>query len=157
MQQNADDPPPSRIPWPPILIVATLIAGRGLDLAAGGALELPAAVSSLGVALIVLALAGDAWCARTLWRRGTTILPHRAVSSLATDGPYRFSRNPIYVSHVALTFGVGLLLRSGGVALLIPLLVFALVKLAIEPEERHLLRKFGDEFSAYARRVRRWI
>lgn len=151
------DTPPSRIPWPPILIVATLIAGRGLDIAAGHSLALPGAAVTIGALIIVLAVANDVWCAGMFWRHKTTIMPHRAVSSLITDGPYRFSRNPIYVSHVALTFGIALLMRSAGVALLIPVLVYALAKLAIEPEERHLALKFGDEFQNYARRVRRWL
>jgi protein-S-isoprenylcysteine O-methyltransferase Ste14 len=154
------DEPPSRIPWPPILIVATILAGRALDVMAAhslGFFAMAPFLRYLGAAIIALALLNDVWCARALWRRNTTILPHRAVSALVTDGPYRFSRNPIYVSHVAVTIGIGLLLRSPGIVILSPLLVLALAKLAIEPEERHLMRKFGPDFRAYLARTRRWL
>ena len=106
---------------------------------------------------VAAALALDIWCVRTLAHRETTILPHRAASKLATDGPFRFSRNPIYVSHVAIVLGLGLLLGSPFAVLLTPLLAFGLQKLAVEPEERHLIGKFGDDYRAYMARTRRWL
>lgn len=154
------DPPPAHAPWPPILLAATLAAGATLDQLSGGAFKscvsFPAAVA-LGGAIVALALANDIWCAMVLARHKTTILPHRAASRLATDGPFQWSRNPIYVSHVAIVFGLGLLLKSPFTILLTPLLAFALAKLSIEPEERHLVRKFGDEYQAYMARTRRWL
>jgi protein-S-isoprenylcysteine O-methyltransferase Ste14 len=74
-----------------------------------------------------------------------------------TEGPFRFSRNPIYVSHVALIFGLGLFLGSPFTLLLTPLLAIGLTKLAIEPEERHLLEKFGGDYRSYMARTRRWL
>ncbi len=74
-----------------------------------------------------------------------------------TSGPFSVSRNPIYVSHVALTAGVGLLLGSVGVLLLTPTLAYALTKLSIEPEERHLEAQFAGAFRDYAARTRRWL
>jgi len=149
--------PPARVPWPPLLIVATLLFGRALDGLAPILPILPQEARVLGLVLLALALANDLLCARALARHRTTILPHRAATSLVTDGPYRFSRNPIYVSHVATTLGVGLLLHSPGVLVLTPLLVVALSRLAILPEERHLAKKFGAEFAAYAARTPRWL
>lgn len=152
--------PPSRIPWPPILMGLTLAAGLALDAATGASL-IDRASSPLpqlaGAAIVVLALANDVWCFRILSRNQTTIMPHRAASSLVTEGPFRFSRNPIYVSHVALIFGLGLFLGSPFTLLLTPLLAFGLTKLAIEPEERHLLGKFGDDYRSYMARTRRWL
>ena len=155
----ADDAP-ARAPWPPILIVLTLLAGGALDRLSGGAfaslVAFPGA-ALLGGLIVALALANDLWCAAVFARLGTTILPHRAASKLATDGPFGFSRNPIYVSHVAIVLGLGLLLRSPFTVLLTPLLAFGLQKLAVEPEERHLLGKFGDDYRAYMARTRRWL
>jgi hypothetical protein len=83
------DVPPARAPWPPILIVVTLIAGRGLDALTGGAfaglVSFPGA-PLLGGLIVALALANDVWCALTFARLNTTILPHRAASRLATEG-----------------------------------------------------------------------
>lgn len=152
--------PPARAPWPPILIAAAILAGIALDHASGGALRgalaFPGATAAGGV-LVALALANDLWCALIFQRRGTTIMPHRAASALATEGPFRWSRNPIYVSHVAVVLGVGLLIGSPFTILLAPLLAVGLQKLSIEPEERHLLRKFGDDYRAYMARTRRWL
>ncbi len=155
-----DAPPPARAPWPPLLIAAALVVGRAFDWMTGGALEefvaFPGALV-LGGLIVAAALANDLWCALVFARLRTTILPHRAASALATQGPFRFSRNPIYVSHVAVVFGLGLLLGSPFVVLLTPLLAFGLQKLSVEPEERHLLRKFGDDYLAYMARTRRWL
>ncbi|MFZ3180787.1 MAG: isoprenylcysteine carboxylmethyltransferase family protein [Methylocystis silviterrae] len=152
--------PPSRIPWPPILMGLTLAAGLALDAATGASLIDRASspiTQAAGAAIVVLALANDVWCFRILSRHQTTIMPHRAASFLVTEGPFGFSRNPIYVSHVALIFGLGLFLGSPFTLLLTPVLAFGLTKLAIEPEERHLLGKFGDGYRSYMARTRRWL
>jgi protein-S-isoprenylcysteine O-methyltransferase Ste14 len=160
ISSTQDDPPPARLPWPPILVAAALLGGIALDRASGGALKdlvsFPGAMA-LGGAIVALALANDVWCAATLARRKTTILPHRAASALATDGPFRWSRNPIYISHVAVVFGLALLVGSPFAALSTPLLAFGLHKFSVEPEERHLLGKFGDDYRAYMARTRRWL
>lgn len=153
-------PPPARTPWPPILIALTIVAGLALDRMSGGGLAkflaFPGA-QLLGGLIVALALVNDFWCALVLARHETTIMPHRAASRLVTEGPFRWSRNPIYVSHVAIVIGVALLISSPFVALLAPVLAFGLQKLAIEPEERHLLLKFGDDYRAYMARTRRWL
>jgi len=154
------DPPPARAPWPPILMAAVVIAGRAMDALSAGAFEAllsSSFVAVIGVVIVALALANDMWCAMTLARHRTTIMPHRAASHLATDGPFSRSRNPIYVSHVAVIFGLGLLMKSPFTILLTPLLAVGLTKLSIEPEERHLQRKFGDDYCAYMARTRRWL
>ncbi len=152
----SQDKPPSSIPWPPLLIASAILGGRGLDLVFALP-ALPAAAAYAGGALVALAVGNDIWCARIFRRHNTTILPHRAVSALVTSGPYRYSRNPIYISHVALTLGLALLMGSLGVAALTPVLAVALTKLSILPEERHLAEKFGAEFRAYAARTPRWL
>lgn len=151
------DTPPSRIPWPPLLFLAVLLAGLALDHLAPAPF-LPRAPSRfVGAIVVALALANDVWCALTLRRHETTIAPHRAVTAMVTSGPYRRSRNPIYIAEIALTLGVALLIGSFWIALLAPVLFFALTKLAIEPEERHLRAKFGAEFERYAARTPRWL
>ena len=156
-QWDASERPPSRAPWPPMLLALAVLCGLALD----RLLPLPALpfahVRDAGAAVVVLALANDVWCGLTLRRRGTTFLPHRATTTLVTDGPYRYTRNPMYVSELALALGLALLLASPWLALSTPLLFFALTKLAIEPEERHLRAKFGAEFERYAAQTPRWL
>lgn len=151
------DEPPSRIPWPPLLMLATIGAGAILDALLPAPFPLPDAARAIGATIIVAALANDIWCAMLMARHKTTIRPDRAVSNLVTQGPFRRSRNPIYVSHVALVFGLGLVLGSLWTILLSPALAIGLTKLAIEPEERHLFKKFGSRFDAYVAQTRRWL
>jgi protein-S-isoprenylcysteine O-methyltransferase Ste14 len=139
------------------LFIAVIVGGRTLDHWLPTPWIPPGPAHLAGTALIVLGLANDVWCALTLSRHSTTILPHRPVETLVTSGPYRYSRNPIYISELALTLGVGLLLRSPAMVLLIPVLFFALTKLAIEPEERHLREKFGEAFERFRARTPRWL
>jgi protein-S-isoprenylcysteine O-methyltransferase Ste14 len=150
------DEPPTRIPWPPILILATVATGLLLDQLAPLA-QVNWIAKTTGGAIVMLALANEIWCATFFRRYRTTILPHRAVSMLITNGPYRLSRNPIYLSHVAFTFGLGLVLGSPWIVVLTPALILGLSVLAIMPEERHLSRKFGSVFAAYAARTPRWL
>jgi protein-S-isoprenylcysteine O-methyltransferase Ste14 len=110
-----------------------------------------------GVALVV---AGAALGASGLWtfrRRGTTHHPHGEPRALVTTGPYRRTRNPMYVGVTTVLLGV--LLWSGSAWFLLPPLGFVLWidRLQIPYEERKLSRLFGDEYEAYRRRVRRWL
>lgn len=150
---------PARLPWPPIFIAATVALGIVLDKLFGWS---PAFMATqpmrlIGVAMIAIAFANDLWCARHFMRRRTTILPHRAAAALVTDGPFRFSRNPIYISHLVTTAGIGLLIASPFTVLLTPVLAAALTKFSIEPEERHLEASFGDDYRAYMARTPRWL
>jgi protein-S-isoprenylcysteine O-methyltransferase Ste14 len=152
--------PPARLPWPPILMATAIALGLGLGKVAGEGLNEAfdtAALHALGIVLIMMSLTLDLWCARALARSDTTILPHRAATSLVTEGPYGFSRNPIYIAHIALTLGLGLLLAAPFVVALVPLLAAGLQKLSIEPEERHLQDKFGEDYHAYLARTPRWL
>jgi|APFre7841882630_1041343.scaffolds.fasta_scaffold36364_2 protein-S-isoprenylcysteine O-methyltransferase Ste14 len=144
----------NRIPWPPILFVATIAFGLLLNRLAP--VSLTPRLQGVGAVLVALALLSDIWCARELWRHRTTIQPHRAVSTLVTTGPYRWSRNPIYVSHIVLTAALGLLLGNLWILLLTPVMICGRAQLSIAPEEAYLARKFGAAFADYAARTRRW-
>ena len=81
----------------------------------------------------------------------------RQVSRLITSGVYRFTRNPVNLGFVLIL--VGILLNAGSYwgILLAPVLVILLNRLVIEREEEYLAQKFGDEYSRYKSKVRRWI
>jgi protein-S-isoprenylcysteine O-methyltransferase Ste14 len=154
------DCPPVRFPWPPFLILVTVVSGVMLDSITGGVMKeffTTTLLRTMGGVLIGGALALEVWSLRTLKNKKTTIWPHRSSSSLAVNGPYRFSRNPIYIAHVTFTLGIGLLVASPFIVLLTPLLAFGDQKLAIEPEERHLLAKFGEDFRTYLLQTPRWL
>jgi protein-S-isoprenylcysteine O-methyltransferase Ste14 len=87
----------------------------------------------------------------------TTIKPYETSSALVTGGPYRFSRNPIYLGMVLFLVGLNLGLGSWSPLLAIPAFAFIIERRFIRAEEAALLRRFGDEYETYRRRVRRWI
>ena len=90
-------------------------------------------------------------------RSKTSIVPIRPAEALVLSGPYRYTRNPMYVSLAFLTIGCGLLLATWWpIVLLVPTLVIVQL-VVILPEERYLRRRFDAAYEAYTRRVRRWL
>ena len=78
-------------------------------------------------------------------------------AALITSGPYRFSRNPLYLGgNVFIFFGAALLLGSP-TALIVTALHIPLIDRLIRREEQQLEQSFGDEWRSYKRRVRRWL
>lgn len=90
-------------------------------------------------------------------RAGTSIIPNKPVSAFVVSGPYRFTRNPMYVSLAALYLGVALILNSWWPVPLLPFVLFGIERLVIAREERYLRERFPVEYPAYCSRVRRWL
>ena len=90
-------------------------------------------------------------------RAGTTLNVHKPATALITEGPYRFSRNPIYVSLTLLYLGVGILLDQGWSLILVAPVFLVMNIWVVSREERHLEASFGDEYLRYKAAVRRWI
>lgn len=103
----------------------------------------------------VAVLAGPA--ARALTRRGTTLHPFGEPTVLVIDGPYRYSRNPLYLSLAVLLVGVALFLGSLTPFIVVPVFVWAVSTAFIRREEAALVAAFGDPYRDYCRRVRRWL
>lgn len=83
--------------------------------------------------------------------------PWLPTPEIITEGPYQLTRNPIYLGLVLIMVGIGYFVGNGWFAITGVLAALVVQKLAIEPEEAYLERKFGDDYRAYKRRVRRWI
>ena len=97
------------------------------------------------------------WFARTMHGADTTLRIDKPVSSLVEDGPFRYSRNPGYLSLTMLYAGIAILRNALWAILLLPLVLYVMKREVIEREERYLQRTFGEEYLAYKRRVRRWV
>jgi len=80
-----------------------------------------------------------------------------SVSALVTRGPYRFSRNPLYVALLAALLGFALILDDGWLVLGLPILLVLLDRLVVRREEQFLSGLFGAEYAAYCKSVRRWL
>ena len=88
---------------------------------------------------------------------GTDVNPSLPATTLVIDGPFRFSRNPMYVARTILYLGLGLLMNALCVlAALVPLLLVMQYGV-ITREERYLEAKFGDAYRQYRSTVRRWL
>jgi protein-S-isoprenylcysteine O-methyltransferase Ste14 len=92
----------------------------------------------------------------TVLRQGTTVVPHHAVSRLVTAGPFRFTRNPMYIGHVVVLLGAALRTGSCWPLIIVPLCMQATTRLVILPEEEYLTRRFGEDYEHYRARVQRW-
>jgi protein-S-isoprenylcysteine O-methyltransferase Ste14 len=111
----------------------------------------------LGVAVFVVALALFAWAIITITRAGSNVPTNMPTTSIVEKGPYRFTRNPIYLG---MMLGlVGLAIAFDSLWLLLTLVPFALVIRygVIAREETYLERKFGEVYRRYRARVRRWL
>jgi len=110
-----------------------------------------------GAAIALLGLAFGAWALFTFLRAKTTPHPNHSVSALVTWGPYRVSRNPMYVGLSVCTAGLALVANTAWLLIALPLTWLALRRLVIDREEAYLTRRFGDEYRAFLARTRRWI
>lgn len=109
-----------------------------------------------GVVMVVgIALAFSA--EQTLMRAGTTTKFFSAPKVLVSHGPYRFSRNPFYLGFMLFIGGFLLMLSFDWVLLVLPAWFFAMARWSVPDEEKRLEKVFGDDWRAYAARVRRWI
>ena len=149
---------PATLILPPAPYAAALLGGWWLDRNVQALpLDLGAATRPLGWLLVGVGLALFGWTLATFWRHRTAVNPYKAASSLCTGGPFRFSRNPIYVGDWFILTGAALLLGTAWPLLFAPL-IWALLRYGvIRHEEAHLEAKFGDAYRAYKARVGRWI
>lgn len=113
--------------------------------------------SFVGFILIVLGVILNIWSGNTLRRSNTTIDFTGTPSRLVTDGPFRFSRNPIYLSGVSLSLGVTIALGSLIMLIFSTVLFVILNRFYIPFEENRLADEFGRKYHEYKRSVRRWI
>ena len=90
-------------------------------------------------------------------RGGTTPNPFKPTTALVTQGPYRFTRNPMYVGWVFIYLGADLFARALWPLVLLPAVIFLMGRRVIALEEAYLERRFKDEYRAYRARVRRWL
>ncbi|MBL0946862.1 MAG: isoprenylcysteine carboxylmethyltransferase family protein [Brevundimonas sp.] len=111
----------------------------------------------VALALILGGLLLDGMAAGLFRRLGTAVEPWKPSTVLATEGPYRFSRNPIYVGFAITYAGLAIAMDSpAALAMLIPCLL-VVDRFVIQKEEAYLAAKFGSDYAAYRNRVRRWL
>jgi len=142
---------------PQRLLKLSLGAMTALHLLAPNArlFSLPGALVGLVPAVAGIALYWLA--ARRFKRLGTSSASDATAASLLTAGPFRFSRNPMYLGMVLGLFGYGVLLGTASPFLVVPAFIFMLERKHIRREESQLAGVFGDDYESYRGRVARWI
>lgn len=150
---------PLNFPWPPFIYLIACVAAYVANLQTPFPIFPYAAIPTKAFGLIFMALAVfmDLWALKTLHERHTTVMPHRSATHLVTCGPYRYTRNPIYLGYTLMTLGIGFLLGNGWFMVAAATAAVATNYLAVRPEEFHLLSRFGFEFERYCRGTRRWL
>jgi protein-S-isoprenylcysteine O-methyltransferase Ste14 len=148
---------PGVIAPPPLVYLGALAAGllldRFLPLAAFEAR--PAAIAGLGFLALgaLLMFLGM----REFQRAGTDYRPYKPTTRIIESGPFRFTRNPLYLSLTLIYAGIALSLGSSwALVMLVPVLVIIRYGV-IAREERYLTHKFGGEYLRYKEQVRRWL
>ncbi len=157
MNVEASSGPGIRIP-PPVIYVAALVIGFVLNYLwpmspfSGSSRYV---IGSLLIAVNVLIMPP---VLRRFRRARTPFFDVRKPASvLITDGPYRFSRNPSYVSLTLVYLGIGILLNNGWILILVAPVFLVMDLWVVRGEERHLETKFGKDYLRYKAAVRRWL
>lgn len=134
-------------------LAAALLLGRFVRLP----IPLPFEVRLLGI-LVVLVGLGLAWTAsRAMAAAHTPLDPFEPVTALVMQGPYRVTRNPVYLSFLGALIGLPLALGTCWGLLLSPVMVVMITQLVVRYEEINLGQKFGSEYRSYMAKVRRWL
>ena len=145
--------------FPPAVPLLTILLGVAFNRLCPFNLKL-SALSRYGIggAIVGVAVLGLGLYPVILLRRAAqSENPWTPTTEIVTRGPYRFTRNPLYLQMVLGCIGFAMLLRNIWILLLTPLCAWALQVLAILPEETYLERVFGDSYRSYKCRVRRWL
>src|SRR5260370_3322574 len=111
----------------------------------------------IGVALALLAVSTAIWAVQVMRAGGTNVRPDKPALAIVRRGPYRFTRNPMYLALCILPVSLGFLLDSCMPITFTPVLAAFLHFGVILREEHYLESKFGEDYLALKRTVRRWI
>ena len=145
---------------PPLLFVIGFLIGWLLD-RYWHALPLSrfagSALKPFGLTALALGVLLAVWGMVTFWRAKTAIIPHHVARQLVTNGPYRFTRNPMYTGLTIQYLGGAALVNSAWPIIVLPVVIFVLYKTVISREEMYLSDAFGAEYTGYVASVRRWL
>lgn len=147
--------------FPPAVPLLTILLGIGLGrlwpIHLGFELSPPARYWAGGLIVVAAILGLGVWPVVLLRRSGQSENPWKPTLEIVQRGPFRITRNPMYLQMVLVCVGFAIMLWNVWILGLTPLCGWLLQRLAIGPEEAYLERKFGDAYRAYKRRVHRWL
>lgn len=141
---------------PPLIYGAGVLFGLLLQRLLPSA-EFPAVIRGLGMLLIIGSSVPGPWALFVLFKARTSPEPWHPTTALVEDGPYRYSRNPIYLSFTLFMLGIGLFFSNLWLIVMCGIVLVVVHYGVILREERYLSQLFGERYESYKRRVRRWL
>ena len=145
------------VAFPPLIWAITALASGVLHFVRAVRLTSGQFALLLGITFALVALALLGWAALTMKAAGTNVHPGLPALTIARSGPYRFTRNPMYLGLCLLQLAVGFFLNDWLALLFVLPLALVLHFGVIRREEKYLEAKFGEQYLALKRGVRRWI
>ncbi len=142
---------------PPLFFLAAILVGLGLEWLVRADTNLGRLGLYVGLALIVVSVAIAVWGRQQFVKGGTPLRVEESSTAILSTGPFRFSRNPLYLSMSMLQVGIGLALGFAWIVVMVVPAVLVIRFAVIAREERYLERKFGEEYLNYKNSVRRWL
>jgi protein-S-isoprenylcysteine O-methyltransferase Ste14 len=147
---------PPRV-FPPVYLLAAILGMIALNRLLRGAIVLTGWWRWAGLAPLAGGLILGGMAVRLFGKHETTIKPGDTATYLLTTGPYRWSRNPIYLGMALVLVGVAAMLGSLTPWLLVPAFVWLIHRNVIPVEETMMTAAFGTEYGEYCAGVRRWL
>jgi protein-S-isoprenylcysteine O-methyltransferase Ste14 len=141
---------------PPVIFLSAILLGIALNYA-WPCPFVPSALKLLGPIIILCAVLLFALSLREFRAAGTSVRGSERSSTIVRAGPYRFSRNPIYLSFILLVLGLALWLSDPWLLLTLLPAVGIIAVVVIPREERFLEKNFHEQYSSYKAAVRRWL
>ena len=148
---------PNFLPWPPMIYVTAAAAAYYLGQFTPFPFVRDHTIGATGAFILLAGGFLDLWAMATMWRAKTNILPNRPAQTLVTSGPFRFTRNPIYLGNTIAMLGLSVYLNNGWFSLLGIGAAVAVDYLAIHREEAHLAMRFREAWLAYSASTARWL
>jgi protein-S-isoprenylcysteine O-methyltransferase Ste14 len=145
---------------PPLIYVSLLILGFVIQFFWPVQLVAPSRVDMIRIAGAIAVVCGFLLMATAIGvfkSVGTSLIPMKPSTALAFTGPYRFTRNPMYLGMLLVSGGIALVSNALWPLLTLPIMVIVVNRTVIRREERYLASKFGEPYTTYTSRVRRWI
>jgi protein-S-isoprenylcysteine O-methyltransferase Ste14 len=148
---------PNIIAYPPLIFAVCVGLGLGFHWLLPMPLSPPLPLRIFGLVLLIISASVSLTASATMRKAGTNIRPDRPSTTVVSTGPFRFTRNPLYLSLCLLNTGIALLVCD-----LIPLLMTAVLIGVLHfgvilREEKYLAAKFGQAYADYCHQVRRWL
>jgi len=146
---------------PPILPIVTIVAGhilgRFLPLFPDSVLQTPERYWIGGLIAVAAVLVLGIWPIQLFKKSGQDVKPWTPTPAIVVAGPYKFTRNPMYLMMILFCIGFAIILSDVWILILTPVCGWFIYNIAIRHEEVYLEEKFGDSYRAYKQKVRRWI